>query len=201
MIVVRSARPDDLPGLTKVMAEAFNVKMHVLFGRNVARTQRILQSIYAGPVSRGYDGIVVAELDGRIVGGLVIEPMPWTPDDARRLETLMAQELGTWRQFWNQIGFSVFNHGPEPGDAYLSDVCVLKELRGRGIAQKLVTFSENWARGRGRLALTLWVASGNRSARKVYEKAGMTVGNSQISLLSGILYGIFRWVFMKKDIR
>jgi ribosomal protein S18 acetylase RimI-like enzyme len=200
MIIVRSARPEDLPGLTKVMAEAFNVKMMVLFGRDPARTQRMLQRIYAGPLHRGYDGIVVAELEGRIVGGLVIEPMPWLNEDAHALDTLMATELSTWRRFWNRVGFSVFSHGPDVGDAYLSDVCVAKDMQGRGIAKKMMVFAEEWARLHHKIALTLWVAAGNRPARRVYEKAGMKVVRSEINLLSGVLFGIFRWVGMKKTL-
>jgi ribosomal protein S18 acetylase RimI-like enzyme len=198
MIIVRAARPEDLPGLTKVMAEAFNVKMRVLFGRDPARIQRMLTRIYAGPLARGYDGIVVAELEGRIVGGLVIEPMPWLDSDAHGLDTLIAAELGGWRRFWNHVGFSVFTHGPDAGDAYLSDVCVAADMRGRGIAQKMMIFAEEWARSHHRVALTLWVAAGNRPARRVYAKAGMKVVASEINLLSGFLYGIFRWVGMKK---
>ncbi len=200
MIIVRSARPEDLPGLTKVMAEAFHVKMRLLFGRDAARTQRMLQRIYSGPLARGYDGIVVAELEGRIVGGLVIEPMPWLDEDSRGLDTLIATELGAWRRFWNQLGFSVFSHGPDAGDAYLSDVCVAKDMRGRGIAKKMMVFAEEWARANHRIALTLWVASGNRAARRVYKKAGMSVVASEINLLSGVLFGVFRWVGMKKKL-
>lgn len=200
MIIVRSARPEDLPGLTKVMAEAFNVKMRLLFGRDPARVQRMLQRIYSGPLARGYDGIVVAELEGRIVGGLVIEPMPWSNEDAHGLDTLIATELNGWRRFWNRVGFSVFSHGPETGDAYLSDVCVAKDMRGHGIARKMMVFAEEWAIANHRIALTLWVASGNRAARRVYARAGMKVVQSEISLLSGFLFGVFRWVGMKKTL-
>jgi ribosomal protein S18 acetylase RimI-like enzyme len=201
MTVIRPAVLADLPGLSAVLAEAFSVKMHVLFGRDPVRTSRLLQTIYRGPVSRGYDGVIVAEQDGAIVGGLVIEPMPWLRDDVNRLDTAIATELSPWRQLWNRIGFAVFQHGPEPGDAYITDVCVRKDQRGRGIAQKLMAYAEEWARQNGRFNLTLWVAAGNTSARHVYEKLGMVKVGQEIGLISGLLFGVPRWVKMSKRLR
>lgn len=200
MIRVRPASPDDLPALTRVLMDAFSVKMGVLFGRNRERTGRILSAIYSGPLARGYDGILVAELDRQIVGGLVIEPMPWGYDDVNRLEVAIRTELGTWRRWWNRIGFSIFNHGPEEGDAYLSDVGVLTSARGRGVGRALVRDAEKWAIHHERQAMTLWVASNNPVARHIYERAGMVTVRSEFNLLSGLLYGIPRWTYMRKQL-
>ncbi len=200
MIRVRPAHPDDLPGLTRVLVDAFSVKMRLLFGRDPARTQRLLTSIYSGPLARGYDGILVAELDQQIVGGLVIEPMPWGYEDVNRLEVAIRTELGTWRRWWNGIGFSIFTHGPEEGDAYLSDVGVLHSVRGQGIGKALVRNAEAWAIFHERQAMTLWVASNNPVARHIYERAGMAVVRHEFNLLSGLLYGIPRWTYMRKPL-
>lgn len=201
MTVIRPAVLADLPGLSAVLAEAFSVKMHLLFGRDVARTRRLLQAIYQGPVSRGYEGVIVAEQDGAIVGGLVIEPMPWLREDINRVDTAIAAELGPWRRFWNRVGFSVFGHEPQAGEAYITDVCVRRDQRGRGIAQKLMAYAEDWARERGRTAITLWVAASNRPARHVYAKVGMRVTGQEITPLAWLLFGVPRWVRMSKPLR
>jgi len=200
MILIRPATPADLPGLVQVMVQAFNLKMVVLFGRNSARTGRILQQIYAGPLNRGYDGIIVAEQDGRIVGGLVVEPMPWMQIDVERLETAIKTELGLYRQFWNHLGYSVFGHSPAPGDAYLSEICVVKDMRGHGIAQRMVGYAEEWARAHGKTDLTLLVAARNRIARHAYEKRGLGIARTEFRVLAGLLYGNYRWHYMAKSL-
>lgn len=200
MIRVRPACSDDLPALTQIVAEAFNVKMHVLFGRNPARVQRMLAGIYTGPLSYGYDGLLLAELNRDPVGVIAIEPMPWGSDDAARLDLLVRTELSAWRQWWNRIGFSVFSHGPEEGDAYLSDVSVLKRARGRGVGMALVRNAETWAVAHRRRAITLWVASNNRTARSLYERAGLVATKHEVNWLSGLLFGIPRWTYMCKQL-
>jgi len=200
MIRVRPACSDDLPALVHIVAEAFNVKMHVLFGRDPVRVRRMLSGIYSGPLSYGYDGLLLAELDRTPVGVLVIEPMPWGSEDATRLELLVRTELSAWRRWWNRIGFSVFSHGPEEGDAYLSDVSVLKRARGRGVGTALVRNAEAWAGAHQRRALTLWVASNNRTARHLYERAGLVATKHEFNWLSGALFGIPRWTYMCKQL-
>ncbi len=200
MIRVRSATLDDLPALTGVLADAFSVKMHVLFGRDPARIRTILGAIYQGPLARGFDGIILAEREGQIVGVLVIEPMPWSGADVHRLNATIDTELSAWRRQWNRLGYTVFTHGPDDGDAYLSDVGVLPAARGQGVGKALVAEAEVWAIAHERRALTLWVASNNPVARHLYERAGMVAVIHEVNVLSGLLYGIPRWTYMRKDL-
>lgn len=201
MIRVRPACPDDLPALTHIVAEAFNTKMHVLFGREPARICRMLSSIYSGPLSYGYDGLLLAELDRKPVGALAIEPMPWNSQDASRLDLMVRTELSTWRQWWNRVGFSVFSHGPEDGDAYVSDVGVLRQARGRGVGTALIRQAEAWAIAHRRQALTLWVASNNRTARHLYERAGLVATKHEFNWVSAVIFGVPRWTYMCKPLR
>ena len=52
------------------------------------------------------------------------------------------------------------------------DVVVLPDYRGRGIAAQMFATVETIAVERGACKLTLEVLSGNRAARKLYEKLG-----------------------------
>ncbi len=79
MIRVRSAREVDLPSVAAVLQDAFAEKMRIVFGDDPAKIRTVLEAVYTGPVRRGYDGVLIAELDGRIVGTLLIEPMEYTP--------------------------------------------------------------------------------------------------------------------------
>lgn len=197
-IRVRPACPDDLPDFTRIVAEAFSTKMVVLFGRNPARIQKIQSAMYRGPLEHGYDGLLVAEIERQIVGTVAIEPMPWFAEDAHFVQYLTKTELSLWRQWWNRTGFAVFAHGPGFGDAYLTDIAVLKTARGKGVGTALFQAAEQWAVVHRRQALTLWVAANNHVARRLYTTAGLTVTRSEFSAPSGILFGVWRWLHMMK---
>ena len=200
MIRVRPAGPDDLSVLTQIIADVFSVKMHVLFGRDRTRILAMLARMYRGPLARGYDGLLLAELDRQPVGALAIEPMPWYGEDIAEIDLAMRTELSGWRRWWNHLGFGVFSHGPEDGDAYLTDVSVIKSARRRGVATALVQQAEVWAVAHHRRALSLWVASNNPTARHVYERIGMVAVLREFNVISGLLYGIPSWTYMRKSL-
>lgn len=66
-------------------------------------------------------------------------------------------------------GFSTFACRPLVN---VHDVAVLAGHRGKGVAQHMLTVVEAIARARGACKLTLEVLSGNRSALRLYERAG-----------------------------
>jgi ribosomal protein S18 acetylase RimI-like enzyme len=55
---------------------------------------------------------------------------------------------------------------------YISDLAVDASFEGHGIGRRLLEIAEEWARTRGYRLLALYVFSGNRRARQVYEKYG-----------------------------
>ena len=61
--------------------------------------------------------------------------------------------------------------GPE---AFISNVSVVPELRGHGVAAALVADCIDRARGSGAAKLTLEVATADRAAGRFYEKLGFT---------------------------
>ncbi len=66
-------------------------------------------------------------------------------------------------------GFSTFACKPLVN---VHDVVVLASHRGRGIAERMLAEAEHIARERGAVKLTLEVLSGNRPARRLYERIG-----------------------------
>lgn len=200
MIQVRSARTVDLPGVAAVLQEAFSDKMRVIFSNQPAKVRMLLETIYTGPVQRGYDGVIVAEQDGRIVGTLMIEPMYYTPQERRAFENLAIRELGMLRMLRASFMLWLLSHEPQPGEAYISDVGVAADYQGQGIGQRLMDHAGQWARAHGRNRLTLWVAGTNERALHVYEKCGYTIVRTRSSWPLRLSLGIQRWHLMENSL-
>jgi ribosomal protein S18 acetylase RimI-like enzyme len=200
MLRVRSARLADLPGVAVVLEDAFNDKMRVIFGNQSEKTRALLETIYTGPVRRGYDGVLVAEQDGRIVGTLLIEPMQHTTPENRAFVHLATRELGMPRLLLASFLLWLVGHEPESGEAYISDVGVIADYQGLGIGQYMMEQAELWAINRRRTRLTLWVAATNERAIYVYEKAGFTIRRTKSSWLTRLAFGIRHWYFMEKPL-
>lgn len=198
MLRIRAARTVDLPGLAAVLQDAFNDKLRVMFSKQPEKVRELLEMVYTGPVTRGYDGVLVAERDGRVVGTLVIEPMYHTPAESRAFENFAVRELGLPRVLWGAFLLWVISHTPEPDEAYVSDVGVAPDCRGQGIGMQLLTHAEDWAREHGRTRLTLLVAATNDAAIGLYEKAGFTIKETRSNWLLRLTFGIRHWYFMEK---
>ncbi|NDJ77774.1 MAG: GNAT family N-acetyltransferase [Chloroflexi bacterium] len=200
MIDIHSARTVDLPGVAAVMQEAFSDKMRVLVGRHPEKARALLEAAYAGPVSRGYDGLLVAERDGRVVGTLTLEPIYYTPQENRVLENTAIRELGLLRLLRASFLLWLIGHRPGEDEAYVSDVCVAPDCQGEGIGQLLLDYAEAWARDNDRSRMTLWVAATNDSAIHVYEKTGFEIVRTRSNLLTRLFFGIPRWHFKEKHL-
>src|SRR5205823_12536503 len=57
-------------------------------------------------------------------------------------------------------------------NAFVYDIWVAPEFRGRGIGKALVEWAAEWARSRGHRKIKLEVGEGNARARHVYEALG-----------------------------
>jgi ribosomal protein S18 acetylase RimI-like enzyme len=194
---IRPARMVDLPGVGAVLAEAFSDKLRIIFGSQPEKIQTLLEAMYAGPVQRGYDGVLVADLDGRVVGTTVIQPT-YTPQENRLFESIAVRELGLPRMLRASFMLWLLGHNAEPDEAYISDVGVASDCQGQGIAQEIMQYADNWAYQRGYKRLTLWVAESNAPAIHVYEKTGFSVIRTRSSWLTRLVFGIRRWHLMEK---
>jgi ribosomal protein S18 acetylase RimI-like enzyme len=194
----RSARQVDLPGIAGVLQEAFSEKLRLIFSNNPEKVRSLLEAIYTGPVQRGYDGVIVAERDGRIVGTLLIEPMYYTQRELRVFEHLAVRELGMPRMLWASFLLWLVGHKPEEGEAYISDVGVAEDCRNEGVARLMLEHAEIWARAHDRQRMTLWVAASNEAAVHLYESFGFAVKKTRSSWQTGTFLRIRRWYFMEK---
>lgn len=198
MIRVRAARPVDMPGVAAVLQDAFNEKMAVIFGKQPDKVRKLLEATYRGPVARGFDGVLVAERDGRIIGSLLMEPVHYTDLETRAFENLAIRELGMVRMLRAAFLLWLLGHHPAGDEAYISDVGVVSDCRGQGIGKLLMRHAEKWAADHDRARLTLWVAATNDAAYRLYEQAGYTIARTRSSWLLKWAFGIRHWYFMEK---
>jgi len=197
---IRPARTVDLPGLAAVLQDAFSDKMRVLFSKQPEKVRTVLEAVYTGPIQRGYDGVLVAERGGRIIGTLLIEPMYYTPEENRQFEHIAVRELGMLRTLWASFLLSWMSYKPQENEAYISDLGVASDCQGEGVGRQLLDMAEEWARTYGRTRLTLRVAGTNARAIHVYETMGFPNQKSRGSWLLRVAFGIRMWHFMEKTI-
>lgn len=183
-----------------MLQDAFSEKLRAIFGDNNDRVAIILEAAYTGPVQRGYDGLLVAERAGRIIGTLLIEPVYYTPAENRVFEHIAVRELGMPRMLWASFLLWLLGHAPRDGEAHISDLGVMRDCRGEGVGKLLVEHAEAWAREHDRPTLTLWVAESNSAARRLYEQAGFSVSRKRRSWSTRLTVGIYRWYFMEKRV-
>lgn len=195
---VRPARLADLPGVAAVLQDAFSEKMRAIFGNQPKKVRALLETLYTGPVQRGYDGVLVAERGGRIIGTLLIEPMYFTTRENRAFEYLAIRDLGVLRTVRASFLLWRLSHHPEPGEAYISDLGVAQDCRGEGVGQFLLDQAEQWALDHDRTHLTLWVAATNDSAIGLYDKMGFEAVRARSSRITRLFFGIRDWHFMEK---
>lgn len=200
MLQVRPARTVDLPGLAIVLHDAFSAKLHRIFDRDPDTVRAILEATYAGPVGRGYDGVLVAERSGRVVGTLVIEPVYRTAAENRIFERFIINKLGLPRVLWAAFLLWLLGHNPDNGEAHVTDVAVAPDAQGEGIGAQLMDAAEQWARDHDRDRLTLWVAANNTPAIRLYEKTGYHIARTRSSWLLRLTFGIKDWHFMERSL-
>lgn len=83
---------------------------------------------------------------------------------------------------------------------YIDNVAVDINNRRKGIASKMLSFVEDFARKNGKSTLKLWVASKNRKAYNLYKKFGFTELVKRSSRISEKYIGYRDWIYMRKEI-
>ena len=78
-VAIRTARPEDIPPMTDLLAELFNIEPD--FSPDVEKQVRGLSVLIAGPPGKAL--VLVAELDGLVIGMATVQTLISTAEGSR----------------------------------------------------------------------------------------------------------------------
>ncbi len=107
-----------------------------------------------------YRNSFVAEIDGKVIGGLVGYPVADEPEPVDIENT--PPMFVPLRELENLA----------PGTWYVNSVAVFPEARGLGVGSQLMKRAAQTAKDLGLRGLSLIVSDANRGARRLYERLG-----------------------------
>lgn len=143
---IRPATAEDRPALIRQFL-ALNLHEDAIMGdrrRDLEGAVEALQVVEA-EVERTNGAVLVAECDGRVIGHMVL----------------------------TFIDGPVYLRPERRAHAYVKELYVHEEMRGRGLGQRLLHEAERIARQRGYRRLMLSVVAGNEIALRAYARFGL----------------------------
>lgn len=90
--------------------------------------------------------------------------------EGNRTEKWIAE--GTSGEFFGYLILGESSFLTQETHAFVYDIWVAPEHRGKGIGKRLIEWASGWARERGHRKIKLEVGEGNARARHVYESSG-----------------------------
>ena len=181
--LVRAATPADAPDLAR-FAEMASDGLVLGFWAGLAEPGEDLLAVGARRAARGegafsWRNASVAELDGRVAGGLLAYPLPEVAEPTDGLPE-MARPL-------------VALENLVPGSFYVNILATHPRFRGRGVATTLLRAAERLA---GERPMSLIVAGGNDGAQRLYHRLGFVERARRPIAGAGGVVAAGDWVLM-----
>ena len=198
-VVVRPATVEDMPRVGEILVEGFSTKFGAIFGRRIDRAPRVIAQIEYLMLERGLCTLFVAQMDGQVVGLLELTGRRERLSDVWGQLQIMLRKVGLLYTLRATIGLALLHEATVRDTAYVTNVAVSTDFRGRGVGWRLLESAEEWTQARGKSSLSLHVAASNR-ARHLYERFGFRLEKRSEEWLTGWLFGIRAWLLMVKPL-
>lgn len=195
-IIIRNFQPEDLQQVARIMADSFRDDLLRLV--NLPEDRMVEFLIETGEVyPYPYDGYIVAEKDGRILG---LIRLSWLKQDKPKFKKQISGILhyGFRTIFKLLVMRYLFPEKLNRGVCHVSEIAVLKQERKRGIATRLLLFGKELAQTKGLSKYTLHVDARNKAAFNLYRKLGFIIEKRHDNLIARWLFGIKEWYFMSQ---
>ncbi|WP_088834664.1 GNAT family N-acetyltransferase [Paenibacillus tyrfis] len=157
--------------------------------------EKLLDHFPPDPVSQR----MVATQDGEVIGTISVK---WKSESAMKQK----QKLPSWKNFnrfgtWNllkmRFGLYFFDHKPEAGECYISEVVVHPDHQGKGVGKLLLQWAQYFAETKQSLdRLSLYVSGKNPRAKHLYEQLSFHTHSQTKSLVWHLLFKEMKWEYM-----
>ncbi len=200
-IKIRHFENDDLDSVAHILVDAFYSKFNTLSLSNETLSQLFIDTGFAN--SKSFQGYIVAEVNNKVLGVMLLK---WK--NQKRTEnhnTLNFFELCKKYGSINMIKFilcaALLHENSKKGECYIEYIAVSPEARGLGIGTMLLNYGREFVCKTPYLnQYTLYVASSNKSAIRLYNHLGFCIKNSESSLLTSIIFKEKKWLYMVNNL-
>jgi len=176
-IIIRPARPDLEEGraYARYLDEAAEGFIRFMYGRDY---ERIIEEAFIKPDNDySFENAIAAECDGVIVGMAsgftAAQRRSFSDEPLKESAGSATLRIKLVKLLFAPIMRIIYNI-PD-SDYYVLAIALDKDARGMGIGTMLLDAMEERGREIGSARLSLDVAAGNKGARRLYERRGMTV--------------------------
>lgn len=159
-ITIRQATIDDAPFVTLVMMEAVGLK---LMEEGKEPENRLIEICRRTDTLYTYRNCVIAECEGKMIGGLISYV-------GKGYHEVKMHTFGLLDDFL-PFDYKAMDDEARDGEYYLDSIAVIPEMRGRGIARRLIEYGVEIAAANNLLPV-LACDPENRNAYKLYTSIG-----------------------------
>ena len=196
-IRISTLKLEDLDSYLKIEFDAFFEKLKFIFSNRKNAAFGIIRSEIAKHIDTGryYNAII----DDKIVGIVEIVTRENIKSHTKKFQNYF-KHLGFYRAVKAFILTAIEIPKLDSKTIYIDNVAVDINSRRKGIAKKMLSFAEDFAKRNGKSALKLWVAGKNKNAYSLYKKLGFNQLVVRSSWIAERYTGYRDWIYMKKEI-
>lgn len=188
-IVLRAARPDDAPALTELVNFAGEGLPLYLWAGMAAPGESAWevgrQRVQRETSAFSYRNAVVAEQDGRVLGGLITYRVA---DEPETIDAETPALVAPLIELENLV----------PGSWYVNVLAVYPEARGQGLGKRLLETAAQQAQENGARGESIIVSDANTGARRLYEGCGYRYVDQRPMVKEDWQNPGENWVLLKK---